>query len=102
MCIYKDGGLDANSKQNSWGGEGAYNWEVDGSVGEKVVVQAGEVRASAGKELQRRLDLDCNGNLALDYIQKLLLFLLNLVAQRVEVLDDLGRTIVRRCSCDIV
>ena len=70
-----------------------YDWEGDGAINEKVLVNVWEVRSTAKGKLQGGLDLDVERTLALNSIENLLLLLLDLVALRVQVLDNLGWTI---------
>lgn len=80
----------------------AYNREANGVIGNEVIVQSGEVDCSAANEFQRDLRLDGDCILSLDDVQQLLLLLLDLVAQRAQVLDDVGRSVEAGGGRDVV
>lgn len=71
----------------------AYHRQVDNTVGEELVVKAGQVSTTAVLELEGQLCLDGECVVALDDVEELLLVLLDLVARGVEVLDDVCRAV---------
>jgi len=75
---------------------------MDGAVGQEVVVEAGQVCAATGAELERGVDLDGDLVGRLDDIEEVFLLLLDLVPLGAEVLDDVGRAPVRRRRGDVV
>ena len=75
---------------------------VNNSISEEVVVQAGKVSSATRDELDRGLGLDGDSILALNNIQNVLLLLLEVVALRAQVLDDLRRTSIACCGRDVV
>lgn len=79
-----------------------YHRQIDGAISQEIVVQARKVRASTGEELEGGIDFGSNGILALNHMEGILLSLLELVAQRIQVLDDLCRTVVARGRRDVV
>jgi len=75
---------------------------VNFSLREEVVIKSRQVWSATADKSHRRLDLDGGGVSALNDIEKIFGGFLDLVAQRVQVLDDIGRTANRSRSRDIV
>lgn len=67
-----------------------HNGQKSLAIGEEVVVETWQVGPAAGDELDTSIDLDCNGILAVNQAEDVLLLLLDLLLQGVEVLDDLS------------
>lgn len=79
-----------------------YNEDMDGAVSQEIVVQPRQIGASAGDELEGCVDDEYERTLALDGLENFLLLLLDLVAQSIEVLDDVGRSNAGGGSGDVV
>jgi len=87
-------GTAASTESNVGGGGAgsAYDGQIDGPIGQEVVIKTREVGSSTRDKLESGLDLCGDGILALDDGEEALLLLLDLVAQGAEVLDDLSRS----------
>lgn len=75
---------------------------MDGAIRKEVLVHARKVGAAAADELEGGVDLDGKGMVVLNGEERILLFLLDGVAHRAEVLDDVGRARETRGGRDVV
>lgn len=80
----------------------SYNRELNFKVGKEVVVHPREVRAAARYEGERGLDLEGDDVLAVNNLEDVFTLLVDLVAQRVVVLDDIGSASDGCCGGDVV
>lgn len=65
-----------------------HNGKRNHAIGQEVIVQAGEISSTTGKEFKRGMDLYRQGVAALDDVEELLLVLREVMGLAGEVLDD--------------